>query len=207
MQRMKSLALAAVAAALLVVPAQADDSHPGLVSIDWSKHVGGSEPTVTVRISPTLLRFMAAMASEAAAEATEIEGVKEIIHQLRQIRVEVYDDVDGYQLAAAAETETAGLTSLGWETVVRARDDEDHVDVMILPNGESIVGIVVVAAEEDSLAFVNVAGDFDPAVLGKHLGAIAKQASDGKIKLEDLIKVDIEEIIEEAVEEAASSQR
>lgn len=175
MKQTKLAALAALMAALIVTPTLADDSHPGMASIDWGKHVVGGEPTVTVQLSPTLLRFMTSMASEAAAEATEIKGVNEIIDQLRQVRVEVYDDIDGYNLSDAAETETADLRGLGWETVVQARDDGDRVDVMMLPQGSSIVGFVVVAAEEDSLAFVNVAGDFDPATLGKHLGAIVNR--------------------------------
>lgn len=203
MKRINLTVLAAVMAAMLTTPTLADDSHPGMAEIDWGKHVDGSEPTVTVQLSPTLLRFMASMASEAAAEATQIKGINEIINQLRQVRVEVYDDMEGFNLTAAAEEETAGLKGLGWETVVQAREDGDRVDVLMLPQGSSIVGFVVVAAEEDSLAFINVAGDFDPATLGKHLGGIIKDVSNGKIKLKDLLDADIEEIIEEAIEEAA----
>lgn len=207
MNRLYRTALAATLAAATVVPsvgaAATVDSHPGVVVIDWGTYVEGREPTVTVRISPTLLRFVTSMVSEAAGELEEVQGIQEIIGQVRQVHVEVYEGADGdADLAAAAATETTKLTSAGWESVVRAREDDERVDVLILPRGEEIVGIVIVAAEEDELAFVNVAGDFNPETLGKHLGAIARQASQGKVDLKELLgEVGLEDLIEEIEEE------
>ncbi|MEO0530152.1 MAG: DUF4252 domain-containing protein [Planctomycetota bacterium] len=184
----------ALVAALTLLPAlhstalaASVDSHPGVAAIGWGDYVGGREPTVSVRISPTLLRFMTSVATEAAAELEELEGVQEIIGQVRQVYVEVYEGADEADLSAAAETETSKLISAGWESVVRAREDDERVDVMILPQGEMIVGIVIVAAEEDELSFVNVAGDFDPELIGTHLGAIARQAKEGEVDLEELL--------------------
>ncbi len=165
--------------------------HPGIVSIDWSKHFGDEKPAVKLRLGPTLLRFMTSMTSEAAAEAPELRALDEIISQVRLVRVDVYKNhVSARDFANAAQAETAALADDGWESVVQAREDGKRSDVMILPQGDQIVGIVVVAAEDDEIAFVNIAGDFDAADLGKHLGAVIRQANQGKIKLKDLVSED-----------------
>lgn len=186
-----------------IASAAEEAPHPGIVSINWQQYTGNAEPKVSVNLNQALLRFVTSVASEAA---TEVTGIREIIGQLRQVRVEVYEGV-GHSLAEASDTEAKKLQEAGWTTVVRAYgDDGERVNVMMLPNDESIAGLVVIAAGPDEMAFVNVAGELDPESLGKHLGALARMTHNGKIKLEDLInKEAIEVIIEQSANKPAGN--
>ncbi len=196
MNYLRFAASVALVAITSFVSAQDTQPHSGAVVIDWSKQLG-VEPKVAVNLNQALMRFVTSAASEAA---TEIPGMREIIGQLSLVRVEVYEGLAHLALATAVDTEAEKLKELGWTTVVRAVGDEDErVNVMMLPSGDSIAGIVVIAAGPGEMAFVNVAGDLDPELLGKHLGALARLTHNGKVKLEDLINPKVlEALIEES---------
>ncbi len=198
MNRSRMMTSVAIALSLAFTPfAGAEDhrKHPGEAVIDWSEQLG-VEPKVEVHLNQALMRFF----TSAAEGATETPGVREIIGQLSLVRVEVYEGVAAGALATAADSEAEKLQELGWTTVVRAvGDDTERVKVMMMPNGDSIAGLVVIAAGPGEMAFVNVAGELNPETLGKQLGAVARLMHNGKIKLEDLINPKVlEELIEES---------
>lgn len=198
MNRSRMIAGVAIALSLALTPfANAEETrqHPGAVVIDWRERFG-VEPKVSVNVNQALMRFVTSAASEAT---TEIPGLREIIGQLALVRVEVYEGVSGSSPSQASDAEAKKLQELGWTTVVRAADNNQRVNVMMLPNGDSIAGLVVIAAGPGEMAFVNVAGDLDPEILGKHLGAIARLTHNGKVKLKDLINPKVlEALIEES---------
>lgn len=196
MNHLRFVASVALVAIASLVNAQDTQPHPGAVVINWSEQLG-VEPKVSVNLNQALMKFVTSAASEAA---TEIPGMREIIGQLALVRVEVYEGVGFGSLATASDAEAKKLEELGWTTVVRAvGDDNERVNVMMLPHGESIAGVVVIAAGPGEMAFVNVAGELDPELLGKHLGALARLTHNGKVKLEDLINTEaLEVLIEES---------
>lgn len=185
----KTLLSIAVTAAIAIpgfAAAQTTLDHPGVISIDWSRYLGGAKPTATVHISPTMLKFMSSMLSSAASEAGEIEGVEEIVSQVRLVHIEVYN-VDQDTLGSAFEEEVLKLTTAGWESLVRAREDAESVNIMMLPKEDQIAGVAVLAMEEEELVVVNIAGDFNPKTLGEHFGAILRQVQEGEVDLEALL--------------------
>lgn len=196
MNHLRFVASVAIVAIASFANAQETQPHPGAVVIDWSEQLG-VEPKVSVNLNQALMKFVTSAASEAA---TEIPGMREIIGQLWMVRVEVYEGVTSGALAPAADAEAKKLKDLGWTSVVRATgDDNERVNVMMLDNGETIAGLVIIAAGPGEMAFVNIAGDLDPELLGKHLGALARLTHNGKVKLEDLINPKVlEALIEES---------
>jgi hypothetical protein len=196
MNHLRFVASVAIVAIASFANAQETQEHPGHVVIDWREQLG-AEPKVSVNLNQTLLRFVTSAASEAA---TEVPGLRDIIGQLSMVRVEVYEGLAEGTLAPAADAQAKKLQDAGWTTVVRATgDDNERVNVMMLPNGDSIAGLVVIAAGPGEMAFVNIAGDLNPDTLGKHLGALARLTHNGKVKLEDLINTEaLEVLIEES---------
>ena len=62
------------------------------------------------------------------------------------------------QLAKTAKD----LENKGWETIVKVRDKGEHAYIAIRQDGNSIVGLVVLAAEEDDeIVLVNIVGTID----------------------------------------------
>jgi hypothetical protein len=73
----------------------------------------------------------------------------------------------------ATKSTTGELDKKGWERIVRVREDDSNVDIYLLPSEsyESILGIVVMVAEDEEAIFVNIVGEINPddvARLGDH---------------------------------------
>lgn len=154
------LALFAVASAQSDLAKNLRD-HPGFVDFRAMDISGGNEPKIEVNLKGSLLGLAARIASD---EEPELSST---LMSLEGIRVEVYDaedrDPDSYgkKLAETAKS----LESKGWETIVRVNDRGEQVYIAVKadkPDGSKIVGLVVLAAEEnDEIVLVNIVGNID----------------------------------------------
>lgn len=154
------LTLAAVACAQSDMAKDLRD-HPGFVDFRAMDISGGKEPKVEVNLKGSLLGLAARIASD------EEPDLASTLMSLEGIRVEVYDaenrTPDSYitQLAETAK----GLEKKGWETIVRVNDKGDQVYIAVKadkPDGSKIVGLVVLAAEEDDeIVLVNIMGNIN----------------------------------------------
>lgn len=134
------------------------EDHPGFVDFRSLLITGGEEPKIEVNLKGSLLNLAARIVSE---EEPELSST---IASLEGIRVEVYDLEDRSSAAYLEElSKTAQrLEREGWETIVRVRDDEEQVYIAIKAEGDNIVGLIVMAAEEDDeIALVNIVGNID----------------------------------------------
>jgi hypothetical protein len=132
--------------------------HPGFVDFRAMDISGGKEPKVEVNLKGSLLGLAARIASD---EEPELAST---LMNLEGIRVEVYDaenrKPDSY-ITQLAET-ARGLEQKGWETIVRVNDKGDQVYIAVKADGNNIVGLVVLAAEEDDeIVLVNIVGNIN----------------------------------------------
>jgi len=154
------LAMVTVAAAQSDMAKDLRD-HPGFVDFRSMDISAGKEPKVEVNLKGSLLGLAARIASD------EEPDLASTLSSLDGIRVEVYDaenrKPESYitQLAATAK----GLEKKGWETIVRVNDKGDQVYIAVKtdqPNGSKVVGLVVLAAEEDDeIVLVNIMGNIN----------------------------------------------
>ena len=68
--------------------------------------------------------------------------------------------------AVLVENTEKRLLKKGWERLARVQEEGGLVKVLMLPSGESILGLVVLVVEENEIVFANVAGNIDMAQLG-----------------------------------------
>jgi hypothetical protein len=181
------LALSLVAfAAAAETPAESTlrplTAEPGYIDLALLPQIRDAEPTIEVNLSGTLLSLLA------ESMRGEDEDFAILLSGLRSIRVRIFDS-DEDEPAPPTDAVAGQIRSLsdrlsrdGWESVVRVRDDDNQVHIMLRTANNSIAGLVALFSEpEGSFGFINIVGDFDP----KRLGRLARQ-----LNLEPLAALD-----------------
>ena len=142
--------------------------HPGYVDFNVlgiQGVLGDMEAVVEVSVPPPLLKMLAAVVE---AEDPQLAG---LLSNLVLVRVQVFEQI-GYDQAKKLEKVTAvasrNLLERGWINVVRVREGEDRVDILLKLKDDSIVGLVIfVVSPQGEAVLVNIVGELDPALLGR----------------------------------------
>ncbi len=140
-------------------------NHPGYVNLDDIEIPGDAEETVEVYVKGPLLKLV--------AKATEHEdpGLAEILSKLLLIKINTFS-ID-HELADKLKPKISkieqDLQKQKWEKVVRVKERDELVNIyMKVDNKERIVGLLVMAIEEDDDAvFVNIVGETDWEAISK----------------------------------------
>lgn len=137
---------------------------PGYVDLDLGGFTGRSEPTIEVNLGGALL----ALLSESMRG--EDDDFAQLLTGLRSIRVEIYDldEASAASVGSQIRQLSNGLTAKGWEPVVRVRDEEEQVHILVRTSGNAIAGLTALFSQAgESVGFINIVGSFDPARLGR----------------------------------------
>lgn len=153
-------------AALVAASAYAQD-------VDFSRIPGVDvEPMVQVNFGPSMLSFLTATAG--ASDPT----VAEALGGLERVRVFVYSAVDNRDaLARFVDDSAERLESQGWERTVIAEEGTSKVRVHTKVGDTRLEGITLMVLEgEKEAVFIDVAGDIDPATLGRAMAKLGVHA-------------------------------
>jgi len=169
---MKKLICVAVLLPLLVmffapVQAQEDEEikkHPGYINFDDINIPDDAEESVEVYVRGPLLKLVA------HATKREDPALSDLLTKLLLVRVNTFS-IERGEINTLSQKINKIESSLGdkkWEKVARVKERDDLVNVYMKMDDEKIVGLVVMAIEEDKEAvFVNIVGEIDMDAIGK----------------------------------------
>jgi len=142
--------------------------HPGYVDFNVlgiQGVLGDVEAVVEVSVPPPLLKMLSG-----AVEAEDPELAK-LLSNLVLVRVQVFEQIGSDQakkLQRVTGAASRNLLERGWMNVVRVREGEDRVDILLKLRDDSIVGLVIfVVSPQGEAVLVNIVGELDPALLGR----------------------------------------
>ena len=89
--------------------------------------------------------------------------LSEALLGITSIRVKAFEieDDQAVELRPIVERIESQLKRDGWRQLVRAKDGEELAIVSMMLEGDRVVGLLVMALEEDEAAFVNIVGDIN----------------------------------------------
>lgn len=139
---------------------------PGYIDFDeMDERLFFAKPEVQVDIKGQMLKLVAEAAREDDPEFAEL------IQRLRAIQIRSFpmrpSQIRGMELHSKAIGDD--LEEAGWDTVVRLRDNGQHVDVYAIENEDFILGLMmmVVDAEVNETIIINIVGDMAAGELGR----------------------------------------
>jgi len=151
------------------------ERDPGYVDFGSLNASFSGEPTLEVNVKGGLLKLV--------AEASRFEDpeLASLLRKLKAIQVRGFR-VDGAQFDGAARQATSiarKLESRGWDTVIRVREYNEHVDMYVKVVDDAIAGLVVmvVGNGDDDTIFLNIVGEIDP----EEVGRIGRKFNIGKL--------------------------
>ena len=141
------------------------ESDPGYVNLDQFEEWFDEEPSIIVNIKGALLNLV--------AEASRFEDpeLADMLRKLKAVQVRGFDLdwTDAKEVERRANGFGKTLEAKGWDTVVRVRDDDEHVHVYVRINDEVIAGmmVMVISSDDDETYFLNIVGEINPEQIGR----------------------------------------
>lgn len=141
------------------------ESDPGYVNLDQFEGWFDEEPSIIVNIKGALLKLVA------EASRYEDPDLADLLRKLKAVQVRGYKlgwaDFKGVE--QRANDFAKSLQAKGWDTVLRVRDDDEHVHVHVRVNDGVIAGmmVMVVSLDDDETYFLNIVGEINPEQIGR----------------------------------------
>ncbi len=165
MFRVLLLSAVLVAAALPASARQRPEGDPGYVDPTRIEELVRSEATLEVNLSGSLLRMVA----EAARE--DDRGLYDLLSKIRGLYVRGYTLTgdDAAAISARFNDVARSLSASGWERVVRVREGDETVHVLVKALDDRIQGLAVLVSSpgENETVFVNIVGEIRPEEIGR----------------------------------------
>lgn len=180
---------------LLMLAAAGAPAQSAKIQINLDHLAKHAVESVNITLDKQLLEFAAKLFPDNDPEAARI---KKLIRGLQGVYVRSFEfDKEGAYSLADLDGLRNQLSAPGWKRIVEVRNkrDGESVDVCLRLEGESILGLVVIAAEPKELTVVNIAGPMaleELRMLEGHLGIPKLPRLDQKRGSEQKPKVEIE---------------
>jgi hypothetical protein len=161
--------LGGLLAAVLLTPVPVLASGSGFVDGDRFLDICGDDcVTVEVNIPNSLLQALCRVDTELEEICGGLESIRVVI--LDPCESERFDDesITGVldRVRGEMKDTESRLLKQGWERLVRVRDKDEQVTVLVLNDEEMIEGLTVMVVESEcEMVFVNIAGRIDLAAL------------------------------------------
>ena len=140
------------------------EEMPGYFPLDEVGLFTSEELSVEVNLTGPILKLVgAAVASEDEEFAGLVSGLEAIT-----VRVAPSSGVDLGEVRQRITAASKRLEDAGWMTIVRPRDEGEEVRIYAREVASEIVGLTVLALDDDSdgdVAVINIVGPIDPARL------------------------------------------
>lgn len=144
------------------------EKQPGYIDFSSLDLFDGPEPETSIEIylKDPLLELVA------AATRFEDPDLADMLESLSLIRVQAYQKAEGRDLDTSYDYESIAerlkaLTLPDWERVVQVRERDQRVQFYVRTEGETIVGLLVLAGGPDEFVFINIVGPLDIAQVGR----------------------------------------
>ena len=144
------------------------EKQPGYIDFSSLDLFDGPEPETSIEIylKDPLLELVA------AATRFEDPDLADMLESLSLIRVQAYQKAEGRDLDTSYDYESIAerlkaLTLPDWERVVQVRERDQRVQFYVRTEGETIVGLLVLAGGPDEFVFINIVGPLDLAQVGR----------------------------------------
>ena len=163
---MKTLTTPIIVAALLLLAAGGAaarlSEEPGYIDLEWIQIPDDAREIEDIDLSPALLSIAADAEAEGKDELAKLLGM------IRSIRVKsfsVESDQSAREAERAVDRITQQLREEDWSRLIHVRDDDETVTVSTRRVDGKMVGLMVVAYQDDEASFVNIVGDLDLAYM------------------------------------------
>ncbi len=148
----------ALLASTLLFSGMANAQSRGFVDLDQIRGLSQSDVTVDINLGGWIM----ALASQAADDRND--DAARIMRNLENVRVRVFNTERGNRELEESFADLSNtLARDGWDTLVKVRDGDDHVDVMVMGSEDMLEGItVLVMSPGNEAVMINITGEINP---------------------------------------------
>ena len=137
------------------------DKIPGYVDgAAFVELAGDDAVTVEISIHGGLLKMLGSV----DPELEELMGGLESIHA---VILEVEEQDAAARIRDLMDQTERKLLGQGWQRLARVKEDNSVVKVLVLNDEASILGLVVLVADDNEIVFANIAGTLNLAAIAK----------------------------------------
>ena len=159
-----STAVLAAFATLAILTASAGwaqeklEDQPGYLPFEELDILGSDEFSVEINLAGPLLKLVAGATRKAEPEFSQLIAGLDAV----RVRVAPLEDLDLEEVRGGIARATGWLEERGWQTIVRAREDDEEIYIYLLESEGVIAGLAILAIEAgDEAVVINIVGKID----------------------------------------------
>jgi len=160
----------AIAAAAGAATQEEIEGHPGYFALEELGLFDEDGLEIDVNLSGSVLRLVSGATEEGDPEFSSLMA------GLKRIRVLVGRPSldDSASIITELNHAASRLEADGWQSIVKIREHDENIRLLVRDNGETIEGLTVLIGDgTDEVVLVNIVGEIDPEALGRLSGVLS----------------------------------